>query len=291
MARAAAVRSGPATTRPAPSGRAGSTFERDPAPRRASPRWPISSRERRLACQTLRSTRIAAQVGRFGLADPRLQDSVVAELRRPGGGIICLFVVSQEHAEPKFKRDVPERLSSKRPGVCRVLDTANPPPHQRRRLVNDTLTDQTPLFPTKHVQPRRPHGRHDSMGECIENWIDLFACRRCSTSSPRYLICQRRGPERRRFDLFHRKRKPDREWRAAQSGGNDRGPSIVPLRIQGSSHQSPQRSLRGGHGQRSRAVRSRAHHRCDAGGGASSRFFRAHAGYGRARIGKFRENP
>ena len=93
-----------------------------------------------------------------------------------------------------------------------------------------------------------------------------------------------RAAERRRIGLFHGKRIEDRERRAAQSGGTHRRPSFLSVRLEGQGHQSPQRTLRGGHRQRSRSVRSRAHHRCDAGGRARARFFRAHAGHGRARI-------
>jgi hypothetical protein len=123
------------------------------------------------------------------------------------------------------------------------------------------------------------------LGECIETQIDLFACRRCSTSSARRLVCKGRGPKRCRFGLFHGKRVTNREWRAAGPGGDDRRPSVISVRIQDSSYQSPQRTLGGGHGQRSRPLCAGAHCRCDAGGGARSRFFRACAGYGRARIG------
>jgi hypothetical protein len=90
--------------------------------------------------------------------------------------------------------------------------------------------------------------------------------------------------------VVHGKRVPDREWRAAESRGDDRRPSVIPVRIQGSSHQSPQWTLGGGHGQRSRSFCSRAHYRRDASGGSSSRFFRAYAGYGPARIGEIRKS-
>jgi hypothetical protein len=122
------------------------------------------------------------------------------------------------------------------------------------------------------------------MGEYIEIQIHLSACRRCC--SARRLERQGRGPERCRIGLFHGKRVPDREWRAVESGGNDRRPSFIPVRIQGSSHQSPQWTLGRGHGQRSRPVCSRPHYRCNAGGCSSARFFRACAGYGRAGIGE-----
>jgi hypothetical protein len=135
--------------------------------------------------------------------------------------------------------------------------------------------------------PRRPHGRHDSMGECIEIQIDLLACGRCCCSARR-LERQGRGPERCRIGLFHGKRVADRERRAVESGRVDRRPSFIPVRIQDSSHQSPQWTLRSGHGQRSRPVCSRPHYRYNAGCRSSARFFRACAGYGRAGIG---ENP
>jgi hypothetical protein len=140
--------------------------------------------------------------------------------------------------------------------------------HQPRPFI-DTLSNQTPLFPTKHVQPGRLHGRHDSMGECIESQIDLFAGRRCSAFSAGRFI--RQGRERRSIGLFDRKRIANREWRATQSGGNDRRPSFISIRIEGSRNQSQQWTHRGGHGQRSRPVCARPHHRRDAGGGASSR--------------------
>jgi hypothetical protein len=124
------------------------------------------------------------------------------------------------------------------------------PYSQRCRPRIATLADQTAHFPTRNiVQPRWPHGRHDSLGECIEIQINLFACRRCSTPSARRLACQGRGPERCRFGLFHGKRVANREWRAAESRGVDGRPSVIPVRIQGSSHQSSQWALRGGHGQ------------------------------------------
>jgi hypothetical protein len=148
-----------------------------------------------------------------------------------------------------------------------------------------------PLPHKNIVQPRWPHGRHDSLGECVEIQIDLFARRRCSNSSACRLLCQGRRPERGRVGLFHGKRFANREWRAAGSGGDDRRAPVISVRIQDSSHQSPQWTLGGGHGQRSRPVRARAHRRRDAGGGAGSRIFRAGAGYGRSRIGETPRPP
>jgi len=148
-----------------------------------------------------------------------------------------------------------------------------------------------PLPHKNIVQPRWPHGRHDSLGECVEIQIDLFAHRRCSNSSACRLLCQGRRPERGCVGLFHGEWFANREWRAAGSGGDDRRASVISVRIQDSSHQSPQWTLGGGHGQRSRPLRARAHRRRDAGGGARSRIFRACAGYCRSRVGETPRPP
>jgi hypothetical protein len=122
------------------------------------------------------------------------------------------------------------------------------------------------------------------MGECIETQIDLFAGRRCSAPSARHLVCQGRRPERRRIGLFHGKWFADRERHAAGSRSIDRRPSVIAVRIQNSSYQSPQWTLGRGHRQRPRSLCSGAHCRCDAGGRSRSRFFRACAGHGRTPI-------
>jgi hypothetical protein len=180
---------------------------------------------------TRRRSRIAAQMR-----------SSAAEFRRSDAG--TEFRVPM--LEPSASVGVGPSIASERAHEGRFLSGSEH--NQRDRPLIATLTNQTPRSPTRNVQPRRPHGRHDSMGECIEIQIDLFACRRCCCSARR-LECRGRGPERCRIGLFHGKRIADRERRAVESGRNDRRPSFIPVRIQGSSHQSPQWTLRSGHGQ------------------------------------------
>jgi hypothetical protein len=172
-------------------------------------------------------------------------------------------------------------IASERAHEGRFL--SGPEHNQRYRPLIATLTNQTPRFPHKNTfNPDDLTAVTTAWEKYIE--IHLFACRRFCCSAHR-LECRGRGPERCRIGLFHGKRIADRERRAVESGRNDRRPSFIPVRIQGSSHQSPQWTLRSGHGQRSRPVCSRPHYRHNAGCRSSTRFFRACAGYGRAGIG------
>ena len=204
--------------------------------------------EQRVSVGALRRTRITAQIGRFGRVCSKLRGAVRRGARTivgRSGGKICLLVSAASHEELKLTCDVHGEL------CVQMCESSSPIPCTgsfrpgRLRPFIDTLTNQTARFPTKEVQPERLHGRHDSIGECVENQIDLFACRRCP--SARCSVRQRR--ERCRIGLFDGKRIANRDRRAAQSGGNDRRPSLVPVRLQGAGHQSQQRALCGGHHQ------------------------------------------